>query len=132
VFTAEQRDRVRERLLELARADEDVLGAAITGSYAAGGGDEWSDVDLAFAIRGDLEPAVERWTEILHGELGAVHHWDLRFRGTVYRVFLLPSGLEIDIAFAPPKEFRPRRPTWRTVLGKPGDGSNLSRKTGTS
>lgn len=96
MFTAEQRDRVRERLLELARADEDVLGAAITGSYAAGGGDEWSDVDLAFAIRGDLEPAVERWTEILPGELGAVHHWDLRFRGTVYRVFLLPSGLEID------------------------------------
>ena len=64
VFTAEERDRVRERLLALAEAHPDVVGAA-TGSYVADGGDDWSDIDLAFAIRGDLAQAPESWARIL-------------------------------------------------------------------
>jgi predicted nucleotidyltransferase len=50
VFTEEQRERVRQRLLELAEADPDVTGAAIVGSYAAGENDRWSDIDLTFAV----------------------------------------------------------------------------------
>jgi hypothetical protein len=36
-------------------------------------------------------------------------------------VFLLPGWLEVDLTFAPPHEFRPRGPQWRTVFGQPGD-----------
>jgi hypothetical protein len=110
---------VRERLLALAEADPDVVGAAITGSHAAGGGDEWSDVDLAFGIPGDLGPALERWTGSLVREFGALHHWDLPWGSSIYRVFLLPDWLEVDIAFTPANEFGPRAPTWRTVFGEP-------------
>jgi predicted nucleotidyltransferase len=56
---------VRERLLALAAEDDDVVGAAITGSYVAGTSDQWSDIDLAFSIRGDVDPALERWTDRL-------------------------------------------------------------------
>src|SRR4051812_49282463 len=99
MFTVEERDRVRRRLLDLAEADDAVVGAAITGSAAVEGGDEWSDVDLAFGIRGELAPALARWTELLYRELGALHHWDLPFGSSIYRVFLLPDSLEVDIAF---------------------------------
>jgi predicted nucleotidyltransferase len=117
MFTTEERDLVRERLLAHAEADDAVVGAAITGSLAGGGGDEWSDIDLALAIRGELAPTIERWTAVLEDELAAFHHWDLPFRSTIYRVFLLPGWLEVDVAFVPAADFGPRGPRWRTVFG---------------
>jgi predicted nucleotidyltransferase len=119
LFTADQRDRVRERLLGLAEDDPDVVGTAIMGSYTTGGGDEWSDVDLAFGVRGELRPALERWAGILVRDFGALHHWDLPWGSYVYRVFLLPDWLEVDIAFMPEADFGPRAPTWLTVFGEP-------------
>ena len=118
MFTPEERNQVRERLLELAKMNTYVAGAAITGSYVAGGGDEWSDIDIAFAIRGELPTALEHWTHILYRDFGALHHWDLPFASTIYRVFLLPGCLEVDIAFTPAADFGPRGPNWRTVFGE--------------
>src|SRR5262249_28338315 len=78
-------------------------------------------IDLAFAIAGDLAPALARWTGILERDLGALHHWDLPFGSSVYRVFLLPGGLEVDVAFTPVADFGPRGPDWRTVFGESVD-----------
>jgi predicted nucleotidyltransferase len=117
VFKVRERDRVREELLRRAEADAGVVGAAVTGSYVADGGDEWSDVDLALSIRGELGPALERWTRLLSEEFVAIHHWDLPWGSTVYRVFLLPDWLQVDIAFTPEADFGPRGPNWRTVFG---------------
>jgi hypothetical protein len=121
VFTIAERDRVRARLLELAEVDPDVVGAAITGSYVTGGADEWSDVDLAFGIRGELGRALTRWKETLYGEFGAIHDWDLPWGSTTYRVFLLPGWLQVDISFTPASDFGPRGPNWRTVFGATAD-----------
>jgi hypothetical protein len=117
VFTIEERDRVRQRLLELAEADPGIPAAAITGSSAVGREDDWSDIDLAFAIEGELAEAMERWTERLYDDFGALHHWDLPWGSSVYRVFLLPDCLEVDIAFTPTADFGPRGPNWRTAFG---------------
>ncbi|WP_433918620.1 hypothetical protein OIE50_17310 [Streptomyces canus] len=133
MFTVEERDRLRERLLARAEADDSVVGAAFTGSYAVGEGDRWSDTDLVLAVRGDLTPTLERWTGWLYDDLGARHHWDLRVGAGVIRVFLLPDWLEIDLTFAPEAEFGPRGPQWRTVFGRsrplepfaPPDGDTL-------
>ena len=100
MFTVEERDRLRERLLARAEADDSVVGAAFTGSYAVGEGDRWSSTDLVLAVRGDLTPTLERWTGWLYDDLGARHHWDLRVGAGVIRVFLLPDWLEIDLTFA--------------------------------
>jgi hypothetical protein len=121
VFTVEERDRVRERLLALGEKDPDIAAAAITGSHASGRGDEWSDIDLAFAVTGDLASALARWTEILERDFAALHHWDLPFGSIVYRVFLLPGGLEVDVAFAPVADFGASGPDWRTVFGESVD-----------
>jgi predicted nucleotidyltransferase len=116
VFTPPERDAVRERLIAAAREDPAVLGAAFTGSYAGGTADRWSDIDLALAIAGDVSEALARWTDLLTTEFGALHHWDLPLGATVYRVFLLPGWLEVDIAFAPESDFGPRGPHWRTLF----------------
>src|SRR5262245_43454594 len=119
MFSVEERDLVRKRLLGLAEADPAVVGAAITGSQATDDGDRWSDIDLAFAIDGSLEVAKQRWTQRLYQDFAAIHHWDLPSGSAVYRVFLLPGCLEVDIAFGPAADFGPHGPSWRPVFGHP-------------
>lgn len=118
MFTIPERDAVREHLLELAAADPLVAAAAVTGSGASGGADEWSDIDLAFGIQDGLPAALARWTELLYRDLAALHHWDLPSGPSIYLVFLLPDGLEVDIAFTPIDQFGPLGPSWRTVFGE--------------
>jgi hypothetical protein len=118
VFTVAERTRVRERLLELAQDDADVVAAAITGSFVADGGDEWSDIDLALGVRGELAPVLQRWSLLIRSEFGVVHEWDLPFGPTIYRVFLLPDWLQVDIGFTTAEHFGPRGPNWRTVFGE--------------
>lgn len=113
-----QRDDVRERLLDLARTDGAITGAALTGSLATGRGDPWSDIDLVLAVRGALAPTVDSWTGRLYAEFGALHHWDLVSSPGTIRVFLLPDWLEVDLTFSPEAEFGPRGPQWRTVFGR--------------
>jgi hypothetical protein len=119
VFAPEDRERVRARLFELAREDARVTGAALTGSAAAGSEDCWSDVDVFLGIAGELEPVMADWTARLTRELGAVSHWDLPIGPTVYRVFLLSSCLQVDVAFAPEGDFGPRGPAFRVEFGTP-------------
>ena len=121
MYTIEQRDHIRERVLDLARSDQRVTAGALTGSTAFGAGDEWSDVDIAFGVADDSTPeaVLDDWTVLFTRELGVLHHWDLRSGSWVYRVFLLPSGLEVDIGVAPEKDFGARGPRFRALFGNP-------------
>jgi hypothetical protein len=119
LFTADDREHVRSQLLEWARADERITGAAVTGSGAHGAEDAWSDIDLAFGIEG-VDPIVvlADWTNRLTGEFDALSLFDLHVGATVYRVFIFPNGLEVDLALAPASEFGPLGPNFRTVFGE--------------
>jgi hypothetical protein len=121
VFTPEERERVRTLVLERARADERISAAALLGSGATGTEDRWSDIDLTFGVAGEVDPVLADWTSWAERELQALHHFDLRVRSTVYRVFLLPGCLEVDLSFTPASEFGPRGPNWRTVFGETVD-----------
>src|SRR6185437_14888239 len=107
MFTAEQRGQVRQRVLEFAQADPRVTAGALTGSTAFGGGDNWSDIDVAFGITEGIAPEVvlDDWTQVFSREWGVLDHFDLRAGPWVYRVFLLPSGLEVDVAVTPAEAF---------------------------
>ncbi|WP_369258463.1 hypothetical protein [Streptomyces sp. R35] len=108
-FTAERRHHVRELLLERARADDRITGAAVTGSAARDAEDRWSDVDLFLGVAdGAPVPAVrDDWSAFVYGELGALHHFDLPADPAVYRAFLLPELLEVDLGFTPEASFGP-------------------------
>jgi hypothetical protein len=120
VFTPEERESVRERVFDLARADARVSGAALTGSAVAGTEDRWSDVDTSFGIADGVDPeaVLADWTEQLEGDPGVVHHWDLHHAGTIYRVLLMPGGLELNIAVTPAAEFGARGPKFRLLFGE--------------
>jgi hypothetical protein len=123
VFTPQDRARVRERVLSLAREDPRISGGAITGSGSVGAEDEWSDVDTSFGVVDGVDPleVLDDWTRVLETELDVIHWWDLRHASTTYRVYLLSSSLELDIAVTPASEFAQHGPTFKLVFGESGE-----------
>lgn len=119
MFTAEERDLLRTDLLELASRDSRISGVAVTGSAAGGAEDRWSDIDLAFGVARseDLEPVISDWTAHMYDHHAALHHVDLVFHAWLYRVFLLHSTLQVDLAFVPASDFRALGPTFRVLSG---------------
>jgi len=119
VFAPEYRNGLREELVEAARADKRITGAAVTGSSALGNEDAWSDVDLAFGI-GDsaaMQAVIADWTELMYREHGAVHHLDVVAGASTYRVFLLTNTLQVDLAFSPASEYGAIAPSFRLLFG---------------
>lgn len=119
MFTSEHRDHVRHRVLEMARADPRVTGGALTGSMSFGAGDDWSDIDVAFGIADGiaLMEVLQDWTQVLDREYSIFDFFDLRSGSSIYRVFLLPSGLEVDVGVTPAAEFGARGPHFRPLFG---------------
>jgi hypothetical protein len=120
VFTVEQRDALRERVLRLGEEDERVVAGAVVGSLAVDGGDRFSDVDLTFAIADHVRvaDALDDWTRLLIDELDAVQLAELERGPTTYRVFLLPDTLQLDLSMTPTAQFRPAGPRFRLVFGE--------------
>jgi hypothetical protein len=92
----------------------------VTGSAADDTEDRWSDIDLFFGVADGvpLDTVLADWSGHLYGELGALHHFDLKVPGAVYRAFLLPSCLEVDLGFTPADQFGPVGPHFRAVFGE--------------
>jgi hypothetical protein len=122
VFTVDQRDALRDRVLRMAKDDERVLAGAAVGSLALGGGDRHSDLDLTFGVAADVPAVLDDWTRELVDELHAVHLIDLERGPTTYRVFLLPDLLQLDLSMTPAAEFRPAGPRFRLLFGETGSG----------
>jgi hypothetical protein len=128
VFTAEQRDALRDRVLRLAGEDQRVVAGAAVGSLAVDGGDRFSDLDLTFGIadRVPVTEVLDAWTATLIEELGAVPLADLEHGPTVYRVLLLPDALQFDLSMSPAAEFRPAGPRFRLLFGETAAGRSAA------
>jgi hypothetical protein len=119
LFSPQQRSLMRSDLLDYASKDTRISGAAITGSAAADKEDRWSDIDLAFGVAdaGALPTVLADWTAHMYQQYQAVHYTDIHAGPWIYRVFLLPGTLQVDLAFVPAAEFRPLASTFRLVSG---------------
>jgi hypothetical protein len=118
-FTAEERASVRRRVLERAEEDPRIVAAAVVGAEAAGRVDRWSDLDLTFGVAEStsVEEVLNEWTGELATELEAVHLFDVHVGPTVYRVFLLPGNLQVDLSFTPTAQFGALGPNFRLLFG---------------
>src|SRR2546423_11286325 len=106
MFTVEERERIRERLVGMGRADPRIEAAAAVGASALDGGDRWSDLDLTFGLAEGvpIEAVLSDWTRRVENEFDAVTLFDLPFRSSIYRVFLFPGSLQVDLSFTPGSE----------------------------
>lgn len=119
IFTPAERERLREALVSAAHADSRITGAAVTGSAAVSREDRWSDIDLALCVAAEADAAevIADWTRGMYHKHAAVHHLDVMRGATLFRVFLLASTLQVDLAFWSAAEFGAVSPTFRLLFG---------------
>jgi hypothetical protein len=119
LFTVEERERIQRHILDLAHADERVVSGAIVGSRANGGGDRWSDLDLTFGLAEGVRPVdvLDDWTSVLAESFRPVHLFDLPFRAILYRVFLFPGNLQVDVSCAPAVQWGAHSPKFELLFG---------------
>jgi hypothetical protein len=120
VFTVSQRDHVREWVFTRAAADQRIVAGAVVGSLAKDKGDRWSDLDLMLGVADDVAvpDVLESWSQAIIDEFDAVHLFDLASESVIYRVFLLPHCLELDLSFTPASEFAPAGPDVDVAFGE--------------
>jgi hypothetical protein len=123
VFTVRDRNQVRDRVLQLAASDARVVAGASVGSLAVDEGDRWSDLDLTFAVADNCSvlDVLEDWTRTLVGEFNAAHLFDLPSGASIYRVFLFPGCLQVDLSFTPASKFGASGPKFKILFGSTTD-----------
>jgi hypothetical protein len=119
MFTREQRGRPRDLLAAAAEADVRIVGAAVTGSAAIEREDRWSDIDLVLRVAAEAAfgKVIVDWTEDLYAIHAAVDHLAVIAGPATYRVLLLASTPQVDLAFWPETEFGLTGPKFRLVFG---------------
>jgi len=120
IFTADERERLRDALVAAARQDPNLCAAAHTGSAASSRLDRWSDIDLALRLKPTASHAqvVEEWTHRLYQRYEAVAHADVMRSTTLFRVFLLKNTLQVDVAFWSDAEFAAIGPNFELIFGE--------------
>lgn len=118
MFSAEERERIRDRLIAKAHADSRIVAAAAVGSSAEGG-DRWSDLDLTFGVADDepMDAILADWIQAMAADFDAAILFDLTRGASVYRVFLLPGMLQVDLSFTPATDFGARGPRFHLLFG---------------
>jgi hypothetical protein len=120
MFSVEERDQIRDFVLQLAATDPRIVAGAVVGSLALNEGDRWSDLDLTFSVKDELPilDLLEDWTRMLVEKYGAVRLFDLPSGTSIYRVFLLPGCLQFDLSFTPESSFGASGPKFKLLFGK--------------
>ena len=123
VFTSRERERIREQLVDAAKADSRITGAAHLGSAALGLQDRWSDIDLALSLAADADfnAVLADWSARLYRDHAAAANFDVRRGEILYRVFLLNNTLQIDLSFWPANQLRAVGPKFNLIFGAAGE-----------
>ena len=119
MFSVNDRDQVREYVLQLAASDARVTAGAVVGSLALSDGDRWSDLDLTFAVADNVSmyEVLEDWTQNIVQKFDAAQLFDLPSGPSIYRVFLLPGCLQFDLSFTPAAKFGANGPKFKLLFG---------------
>ena len=97
-----------------------MVAAALVGSLAVESADRFSDLDVTLGIADQVQVSnvLDDWTGTLSEEDDAVALVDLERGPTIYRVFLLPDALQLDLSMTPAALFRPTGPRFRLLFGE--------------
>jgi hypothetical protein len=119
MFCRREREQIRVALVDAAKADSAISGAAHLGSAAADRLDDWSDIDLALCISpgAAIDDVIAAWTARMYDDYGAVAHCDVSRGETLYRVFLLRNTLQVDLSFWPADRFSATGPKFKLIFG---------------
>lgn len=120
MYTKAYRNKVQNLIISFAEADERITDCAIVGSESIGENDQWSDIDLTFGVDNEVEipNILSDWNRLMSKHFGANALFDLGYKESIYRVYLLPNVLQVDLSFTPTKHFGALTKKFKLVFGK--------------
>lgn len=119
MFTERYRDKIRAAIIACVENDDDIVSAAVIGSYARKEVDEYSDIDLTFGLHEsvDVDQVLHRYRQHMQEAHEGAFLFELKQGHTVYLVFLLPGCLQVDLSFAPQSAFGPKQYPFELLFG---------------
>lgn len=120
MYSKDYRSKVQGSIITFAEKDERITDCAIVGSESIGENDKWSDIDLTFGVHeeADISQILLDWNELMAQQFEANVLFDLAFRESIYRVYLLPNALQIDLSFTPTKHFGAITDKFKLLFGE--------------
>lgn len=128
MFTSEFREKVREEIIANAKLDGRISSAAEVGSYARNAQDRWSDIDLTFGFDDtvSIDTILNSWTEYVSSQFSGVPILDIQRGKTIYRVFILPGCLQVDLSFTPQTGFGSAGPDFMLHYGRQDKNTQIT------
>lgn len=126
IFTEKDSNKMFERLIQMGLSDDRIIGGALVGSSANDTKDKWSDLDITFGLKKEIDPrfVLDEWISILNKEYTIVHYFDVHRSLGIYRVMLFPNGLEVDLSMVPEEEYGPKSSDFKLIFGRIGENKN--------
>ena len=80
----------------------------------------WSDIDFAVRLRSDADPltVADSWTGLIVQREEPAGRMDMWSSGALYRVFLFPDTLQLDVSFWPDDKFAAHGPHFQLLFGE--------------
>ncbi|GAA0725756.1 hypothetical protein GCM10009430_31900 [Aquimarina litoralis] len=119
MYSKKDRIKVEKQIIDFAKLDSNIIDCAIVGSKSVGNDDKWSDIDLAFGyeIDADINQILRYWSKIMFESFGANKLFDMSYKESLYRVFLLPNALQVDLSFTPSDHFGAITDNFKLIFG---------------
>ncbi len=120
MYSIEDRNSIQNSIIALAKNDDRITDCAIVGSGSIEQQDVWSDIDLSFGIENgsDISNILEDWNNVMGNEFNAHVLFDLQYKESIYRVYLLPNALQVDLSFTRTEKFGALTDRFRLLFGK--------------
>ena len=120
MYSIEERNNVQNSIIALAKNDVRITDCAIVGSESVQKQDVWSDIDLSFGFKNgsDISKILEDWNKVMGNEFNAHVLFDLNYRESIYRVYLLPNALQVDLSFTNTDKFGAITDKFKLLFGK--------------
>ncbi|WP_299903316.1 hypothetical protein [uncultured Aquimarina sp.] len=120
MYSKKDRIEVQEAIINFAKSDSKIIDCAIVGSESVGNDDKWSDIDLTFGYENeaDANQVLREWSKMMSESFDANRLFDISYKESLYRVFLLPNGLQVDLSFTPSKYFGAITDKFKLIFGQ--------------
>lgn len=132
-YTREDKEKIKQKILEIAKGHGEVCGVILVGSSANNKGDEYSDLDISIVVseEGKTEEVWKKINAEVKTALKLVFLYENTYAENNYlSVTFMENFLEVDLGVISLDLLEARRPDWEIIFDR--DGSVLKKMQETS
>lgn len=132
LYSPKEREEILNKIIEITKQDNSIVGTIIVGSGAEGFRDEYSDIDLCVVIKNDADilKVYRDFAHKVNNQLEVFKYVEVLIENKRYlHLFLLDNFLELDISFVYLKNLAALRNRWKVSFDNSGKIEEIMQRT---